>query len=136
MNIAALTVAAVCFYGDGSPLSDLCVSSWEADTVIECATQGDTRVPLHINTGTANPGPGFVFFYSTRAVSDGRVEVELLFSTRFESRGSTSAGAGYFEANYGVSEETGFLDGLEGCTCHSRSVFPDNACEKAAAARE
>jgi hypothetical protein len=131
MNTLLLSVALFCFRGDGSPLSDVCVSAWEADTVIECATQGDTGVPLHTNTGTANPGPGFVRFFSTHAISDGRVEVAELAAVRFESRGAIDHG-GYDEAVYTVGPEDGLVDGMESCSCHTRSVFPEAACEAAA----
>lgn len=131
MNALALTVSLVCFYGDGSSLTDSCVSVFEADTVVECATLGDTSVPLHINTGTHNPGPGFVSFYATRYEGGPVSGVELLFSTPYESRGSISHGS-WFEAVYVVPpDDVGFRDDLEGCSCFSRSADPDRSCLEA-----
>ena len=133
MTIVPMIVSLICFYGDGSPLTDLCISAWEADTVIECAALGDATVPLHVNTGDRNPGPGQVAFYAT--VYDGaRVSGStLLLPTPFEWRGSRQE-RGYFVVSYGVPEgdETTFRGEFEACVCHTRSPQREAACEAAA----
>lgn len=58
----ALTTSLLCFFGDGSPLSDRCfVTPWEVDTIYECRTVGESTPP-EINTGDRNPGMGMVIF--------------------------------------------------------------------------
>ena len=133
MTVVPMIVSLICFYGDGNPLTDLCISAWEADTVIECAALGDATVPLHVNTGDRNPGPGQVSFHAT--VYDGArvVGSDLLFSTPFEWRGSQQE-PGFFVASYGVPQDDDLMfraDFDEACACHTRAPRRDDACEKA-----
>ena len=133
MTVVPMIVSLICFAGDGNPLSDLCASTFEVDTVIECSARGDSTVPLHINTGDRNPGPGQVSFYATRFDGAAVVGSDLLLSTPFESRGSRQA-PGYFVASYVVprSDEVTFRGEFEDCVCHTRVPARRQACRMAA----
>lgn len=122
--IVPLTLATACFIDDSIGLQICEELQFERDTVIECATAGDSNVPLHINTGDRNPSAGVVILgthepYTNRFIETGRFV--------FESRGYTSGGGGLppsvlYIANGNTIMPAG---GFENCTCHSRWPTPD-----------
>lgn len=121
-SAVAIIVSLVCVVGDDGAIPDsTCWSTFEVDTVHECATYGDPSVPLHINTGNNNPGPGLAVLMSG---------TKVIARVPFESRGAYQQGAGHV-AVY-VQERAGsFADGFEprACACHTRAVDPVAACE-------
>lgn len=117
-----LAVALICFRGDGSPLSDVCVSTWEASTVIECASAGDVTVPFNVNTGTRNPGPGYVRLLEDLPYGGGQ---RTIAETAFSSRGSSWPATAVI---INESDDFGFHDGMEQCACHTRAFDPVAAC--------
>ena len=111
----------ICFRGDGSPLSDLCVSTWEATTVVECASAGSPYVPFNVNSGGRNPGAGYVRLYED--TPDGQ---RLIAETAFSARGFLWPHTTVINVE---PDEVGFRDGGEACACHSRAIDAAKACE-------
>lgn len=128
MNAIGLMVSLICFMGDGLPSGEFCISpaGGGPDTVLECDAVGDSTVPLNINTGTSNPGDGFVQLWST-----GPGEPVLLGEYDFDSRGYSSYrpsdAAIYIARPRSMSLKDGFEDEPFHPTCVCHSVY-DGEC--------
>lgn len=123
MTIIALAVGMLCAV---EPDMMLCVPSFEIDAVIECPITGDANVPLHVNTGTSNPGHGVVIVRD----ADGE-----LLRLRFESRGSYVASGNEAVVVYTVDPDATGSYGFEHCACHTRASDPQAACASLQGAR-
>ena len=107
MSITLLAAALICFRGDFHPLSDVCVSTWEVDTVIECGI-----------------GPTTARFYST-----GPGWRDLVAELPVEWSGNGDVG-NIPARNYGLpyADDVISRGDMEGCACVTRSVDPVAAC--------
>jgi hypothetical protein len=125
MSIIALTIFQLCFINDDINLQECVPVGFNEDTVIECATLGDTSTPLSVNNDN-NPGNGVVIFgghdpkNGNRFVEMGR----FIFTSRSYT---TSFGGAALYIRKGIDEITWstYAGGMEACTCHTREPNPD-----------
>lgn len=107
MKSQILAISLICFFGDGHPLNDQCLTvPWEVDRITECRTGGQATPPNQ-NSGN-NPSGGMVTMTSVQ------FEIPVVVNTAFVHRGYSSFNP---EAMiYIVDPDLIMVDGNEECS--------------------
>jgi hypothetical protein len=111
---------------DGQQLCLLQNPNMPVNVVYECAYSGDPTVPLHINTGTQNPGPGVVYFLSRQnGVHTKDREAELVLSFKFDSRGAVNGTTVIYTIDTDLLSDS--FESIT-CACHATDVDAERGC--------
>lgn len=112
-------VAMICFYGDGSDLTDRCFDArFQIDTVFECRTSGDAAPLDNTNGAISFPGDGVMWAYET----DHEGRRDLVVASAYASRGYSSFNP--TNAAVYVPRSASFSDDFEDTTCSCFTRLP------------